>query len=467
MKYGKHIKQTSSMKSTKRALIASAACTILCGLLLFSTSIAWFSADRKSGANELYSGNLDIELSYSKTMADDWKEVEPNTDDIFKVGDKNMLWESGAVNVVYFKIENKGSLAAKYDFTVEIAEEVEGTNFDNNKFKLSDYIYGGAKEVNNAFVGETEDAKRNAAIDAVKNNEKTLQQIHTGAPLITGKMEGIPVTGTSEKQEKTFALVLYMPDDTGDDTNYKTPTDEEKRPSVKLKVKLVATQMTGESDSFGDQYDTAAYTKVDGVSYVKNAAALTKALSEANDGEKIKLTEDISASDGIKLDKNVAVDLGQNTLTSSTFAALDINGSNIPSLSNGTVAGYVNVNGDSKVGSVENVTFNRTNTGNSPMMINGECNSISNVKFIGKGEYAIHFGLKHDGKTCNISNLDVANFTPSTGKYIYVAKGTVNITDSNIDADKIEVGVNQDNKYTATVTLNGATIATAGDSVTP
>ena len=58
--------------------------------------------------------------------------------------------------------------------------------------------------------------------------------------------------------EVTLALVLYLPENTGDDTNYPTPDDASMRPKVPLKLKLVASQAVGEADSFGDGYDTAA-----------------------------------------------------------------------------------------------------------------------------------------------------------------------------------------------------------------
>lgn len=436
MEQTEQVKKATSLLKTKKALIASAVCTFLCGLLLLSTSIAWFSDTQDSGANELYAGNLDIVLSYSKTMeTNDWHEVKNTTDDIFEVNGKPMLWEPGAVNVVYFKVENKGSLAAKYDFALEIDSEVEGTNFNeapNNKFKLSDYIKGGVVELT---AESTVYADRNVAIADISENEKTLQQIHTGAPLLTGTLTGVPETGTETagNTEKVFALVLYMPDDTGDVTNYKT--GEGNKPTLKLKVKLIATQTVGETDSFGNEYDKDAYTKVDGVSYVKNAEALTKALSEATDNERIKLTDDISAPDGIVLDKNIELDLGQKTIEGGSSATINIMGSNVISVSNGTIDGYISVN--------------------------GECSSISNVKFVGSGEYAIRFDAAHDGKTCNISDLDFSEFAANNDTYIYVAKGTVYITGSNITADKIAVVVDQD-KYTATVNLNGENIAEVG-----
>lgn len=250
MKRGKHMKQTSSVKSTKRALIASAACTVLCGFLLFSTSIAWFTTTKESTLNEIYSGNLDVELKYSKDM-EAWDDVEGKSNIFNSVNDQSMIWEPGAVNVVYFKIENKGSLAAKYDFALEIDSEVEGTNFSNNEFKLSNYIKGGIVEnVDTAY--DATDEGRAAAIGAI-TKERTLAALCT-EPMKTDTLDGSTV---STEQVKTYALVLYMPDNVGDVTNYKT--GDEYKPILKLKVKLIATQMTGEADSFGDQYDKDAY----------------------------------------------------------------------------------------------------------------------------------------------------------------------------------------------------------------
>lgn len=312
----KLLKGLSSIRGTKRALIASAACTLLCGLLLFSTSIAWFTANKESNVNELYSGNLDVRLWYSKDM-NAWDEVKDSTDDIFKVNvegkDKpqNMLWEPGAVNVVYFKIENKGNLAAKYDFAVVIDSEVGGTNFAGQPFKLSENIRGGVvlpSEGNelSAFQGNTEEAKRAAAVTALGNAPKALSAI-SGTTLVEGNMNGANDGAT---ETKTFALVLYMPENAGDVTNYRTPNEGEKRPGVKLKVKLVATQNPNESDSFGNQYDekaevimvlagaTADETKTNLENAINNATSgSTILLPEAKGEKKIILPEAVASID--------------------------------------------------------------------------------------------------------------------------------------------------------------------------
>ena len=310
MKKGRHLKKSSSAKGMKRALIASGTCALLCGLLLFSSSVAWFTSTKESNVNELYSGNLDIVLSYSKDMSENsWTAVTEETSDIFKVNGEPMLWEPGAVNVVYFKIENKGNLSANYEFAIQIDDEVEGTNLDGEEFELSDYIRCGAVAVTEAYAEG--DAGRLAAIAAIegavdKGEEvKTLQRLNGGEPLITGELAGIPEkaedtddtanTENTANTEAIFALVLYMPESTGDATNYNTPEGEAKRPGVSLKVKLVASQTTGETDSFGKGYDDIKTTVSD----------LTAAITDATN-------DDIIRIGGYDMELEAALSVSQN-----------------------------------------------------------------------------------------------------------------------------------------------------------
>lgn len=481
----KLLKGLSSIRGTKRALIASAACTLLCGLLLFSTSIAWFTANKESNLNELYSGNLDVRLFYSKTMVDDWKEVEPGTDDIFevKVGDesKPMLWEPGAVNVVYFKIENKGNLAAKYDFAVVIDSEVGGKNFAGTEFNLSDYIKGGVvlpsggNELS-AFQGETEKEKRDAAIVAVNNaytdGVKTLQEIHTNSPLLNGELAGVPSdsTGTVENTAKTFALVLYMPEDAGDVTNYKT--DEGNKPTLKLKVKLVATQDVGESDSFGDKYDDKAKVimVLAGGTPADTKTNLEKAINTAASGSTILLPKAKNIDDKI--------DLTGTTLNANGVTVVGAEGTTLK-VSTGGAAPSVNADGvtfDGVTFDYGNQTYNaiRGTVVYKNCIFNGLVNSYDNSTFINctfnntGDQYPAHVyagSATFTGCTFNGSNRCVYVYTDG-------ADATANFTNctftmSSVTPDKSAVMLNsRNNNETYTVTITNCTQTGGNDQGT-
>lgn len=236
------------MKSTKRALVASVLSMILCVMMLVGTTFAWFTTRIESGVNELLAGNLAVELAYSHDM-NTWTQVTSSTTGLFK--DKTgtaMFWEPGATCVVYLKVTNKGGLAAKYDLMLNIAEETQGTSIltDANNvhrpFKLSDYILCGAANVTEAYTN-------GAAAAAVARTKLSEQD---GAILIRGNVP-------NNNQGETLALVLHMPEDTDDIANYMPGNDEQYKPTLKLKLKFVATQLASEVDSFDKNYDRDAF----------------------------------------------------------------------------------------------------------------------------------------------------------------------------------------------------------------
>ena len=260
-----------SKNTTKRSLLASVFALVLCVAMLVGSTFAWFTDTATTGVNKIQSGKLDVKLSY---LADnnEWKEVTKDTK-LFKDG---ALWEPGHTEVAYLKVENVGNLALKYQLSVNVANEVSGTNVNGDTIKLSNYIKMGVVENRS-----TPFADRNAARTAV---EATAQNIKTST-----------VDGTiaaNDTNAQYVALVVYMPETVGNEANYGT-----KAPSIDLGVKLAATQYTEESDSFDDQYDKDATYPVTSAAELKNAVA--------NSG-KYNVTEDIDVNETLNVE-NVGV----------------------------------------------------------------------------------------------------------------------------------------------------------------
>lgn len=216
---------------------------------------------------------MDVKLSYAKDKnCTEWAEVKNTT----KLFDDSALWEPGHTEVAYLKVENAGNLALKYQLSVNVANEVSGTNVNGESFNLSDYIKMGVVENRS-----TSFADRNAARTAV---EATAQNIKTST-----------VDGTiaaNDTNAQYVALVVYMPETVGNEANYGT-----KAPSIDLGVKLVATQYTKESDSFDDQYDKDATYPVTSAAELKNAVAKSG---------KFNVTEDIDVNETLNVE-NVGV----------------------------------------------------------------------------------------------------------------------------------------------------------------
>ena len=136
----------TNSKTTKRALLSSVIALILCFSMLLGTTFAWFTDSVSSGVNTITAGNLDIELEYSKNGTD-WTTVEDATNLV----DPNALWEPGHTEVVYLRLSNKGTLALKYQFSMNIVGETTATNVGGNPFKLSQYLKYGIVEGNTVY----------------------------------------------------------------------------------------------------------------------------------------------------------------------------------------------------------------------------------------------------------------------------------------------------------------------------
>ena len=220
--------------STKKALITSALCLLLCVSMLVGATFAWFTDSVSSAKNTIVAGNLDVELEWS-TDGNTWAPVA-GAADIF---DPEALWEPGRVEVVYLKVSNLGTLALKYQLGVNVYNEIAGTNVAGESFKLSDYLVFTTIEMPD---GLTTINGRDAAKAAAGTNK--------GLKDYNGKTTALEVDGVDY-----VALIVYMPESVGNEANYKTGTVA---PSIELGVNLYATQQMAEEDSFGDDYDSNA-----------------------------------------------------------------------------------------------------------------------------------------------------------------------------------------------------------------
>ena len=221
-------------RNTKRALIASALALLVCVSMLIGSTFAWFTDSVTSGRNTIQSGNLDVELyyTYDAAVAKDvnstqWVKVT-NTTDIFEKGD---LWEPGFTKVAYFKVENEGSLALKYQLSADVYEEVAGVNQAGEEFLLSDYI-------KTALVDT--DADRDSILALEGTNLKASFAMSAKA--------------LAANATEVVGLAIWMPTTVGNVANHNGTNV----PSITFGINLIATQQMSESDSFGSDYDVDA-----------------------------------------------------------------------------------------------------------------------------------------------------------------------------------------------------------------
>lgn len=107
-------------KATKAALITSLASLVLCFTMLTGTTLAWFVDRVESKNNRIEAGNLEVDLVMLKNG--EYVSIANGSGDLFAEaeGTDSATWYPGATKTIYLGIRNKGSLALKYEATIDV-----------------------------------------------------------------------------------------------------------------------------------------------------------------------------------------------------------------------------------------------------------------------------------------------------------------------------------------------------------
>ena len=219
------------MKSTKKSFLMSLISLILCFLMLTGTTWAWFTDVVTSDNNVIQAGSLDISLEHTDVKTEDpdstnW--IDASTGAIFTYEN----WEPGFAMVKYVKIENEGSLDLK--FMLNILPELAAI----------------AGEVNLADVIEVYMAE--GAVDLTRDMLNPESDLFVGnLSSIMGKSGGAASGNLDSGEYEIYTLALKMSEEAGNEY-------QELSVGGSFTLKLIATQRTSESDSFGPDYDEGA-----------------------------------------------------------------------------------------------------------------------------------------------------------------------------------------------------------------
>ena len=242
-------------KNTKRALLTSVLAMAVCLAMLVGSTFAWFTDTATTGVNKIQSGNLDVELEYSKDFAE-WKKVDNTT----KVFEDSTEWEPGRTEVVYLRVKNAGNLALKYTLGLGNVYESRGKNVAGDFYYLSNFVKMGAVEATAAFENR---AAAIGAVDPVADTFKALGE------------KGVVGATLNSGAAKTYAMVVYMPTEVGNEAN---PKNKDPYWAAKLSfgVSVNASQATVENDSFDNMYDKKAPTVLTKFSTLKGTHEITE-----------------------------------------------------------------------------------------------------------------------------------------------------------------------------------------------
>lgn len=219
------------MKNTNRALLSSVVALILCCSMLVGTTFAWFTDEVTSGVNTIQAGKLDVDALVGG------KSIE-GIDTLFNDVE---LWEPGAVAYENVTIVNKGNLDLKYSLMIGFDNENTVTLEDGSVVGLSDIL---------------KVAVVKGGINVADRNELLTSNI-TWTDMKDWAVESIALE--ANKEEVYGIAICWQP--TANDNNWnvqESETSDKKALHIDLGIKVFATQLASESDSFDNQYDALA-----------------------------------------------------------------------------------------------------------------------------------------------------------------------------------------------------------------
>ena len=272
-------------RSFKQRILAAFMAIVMLTSSLIGTTFAWFTDSVTSGNNIVQTGNLDAQMHWSETLlaydSDEWQDAEDGTP-VFNYNN----WEPGYTEVRYVKVSNAGSLAFKWKLNIEANGTV------TSLADVIDVYY--VKPVNSQIT----------SLDGLTS---------------AGKLSDVLATKTASSGTLTrggyeiFAIAFHMDELAGNEYQNTSLCDGG------FSLKLLATQATGESDSFGPDYDAEAQWP-EGIVIGNTASATVTA--DANN----KLTAGASM---ISADGKISASVPAGTLLSSGTNKLTLNVANI------------------------------------------------------------------------------------------------------------------------------------------
>lgn len=204
-------------------LLLSVVLLIVWCLLGTGSTAAWFS-DTDSAVNSFVYGSVKVEVEYQHPDMDEFRPMTSDT----SVFDDEALYEPGYTQIVYLKIKNVGDVDFDYRLAVSVNNYTLATNVFGFAFALPDYLRFGAVFAETEAELLAEISNRYASWPYADRGMGEVQRLNTYSP------RGWLAAG----EEAYAALVVYMPEEVGNDANYRGSVV----PRVDLGVAVLASQ---------------------------------------------------------------------------------------------------------------------------------------------------------------------------------------------------------------------------------
>ena len=213
------------MKTTKKAFLSSLLALLLCITMFMGTTFAWFTDSVTSSGNKIVAGSLKVDLEVLDEKLGVWYSIKNDQDPIFFY-DK---WEPGYTDVTFLKVENEGTLALKWE-----ARFISDAAVSKLAEVIDVYVLPSETEL--SYANATRDLDGWTKVGTLDQFINTLSQTTYGS-LDAGKCAYL-------------GIALHMQEDAGNEYQ-----------GIGLEafdIKVVATQLAKEEDSFGPDYDEDA-----------------------------------------------------------------------------------------------------------------------------------------------------------------------------------------------------------------
>ena len=239
----------NNTKTTKRALLSSVIAMFICVAMLIGTTFAWFTDSASTSVNKIQAGTLGIQLldnegNSLEGQALSWQKAAG-------AANEDVLWEPGCTyNTQQFYIENNGNLNLKFKFLVS------GITGDSKLVEAIDFT---------AMADASWFKFNTGAVSIATSGEFDLLKGYDFDTLFYGTMHFDEYV--LEPGDKVGPIVIsgHMKEEAG---------NEYQGLSIDgIGITVIATQATGEEDSYNGTYDEDAEYPVVDANELKTALA--------------------------------------------------------------------------------------------------------------------------------------------------------------------------------------------------
>ncbi|MBO7148766.1 MAG: hypothetical protein J6V93_02810 [Clostridia bacterium] len=399
------------MTNTKRSLLLSVVSMFLCVVMLASTTFAWFTDSVESTGNIIKTGTLEVTMEWANGKVDPasaaW--TDASTGAIFN-WDK---WEPGYTEVRHIKIENEGSLALKYQLSIIPTGTVS---------ELADVI-------DVYYVDPAVQVADRAALNGVAKLATLTEAIAGMGNTASGNL--------AAGENHTVTIALKMQESAGNEYQNKAIGSD-------FKIRLLATQLTRESDSFDNQYDAGSEFLLpvdtwDGtadlawyddtqtefmLSSAEEFAGLVELVDDGNTFE----DKTITLSSSVDLEGKLFDPIGSYRNDTAFKGTFDGQGYTIANLSQNTWeldnGYYYSDCGLGLFGAIEDATIKNLNIDNAS--ISGESALVGIIAAVASGNCTF--------ENINVTNAKAADYQYYAGGIVGWASGEHEYINCNVDA---------------------------------